>query len=116
MSPLLCRLGSVFPEGARRAPLIGAHVRSCLRCQVVGTRERVLRREMVRIGSVSIPAPPYLAASVMARLGDQASANPRRRVLAGAAAHRAAATGVGVTAAAAAAVVTGLVRRRSRTA
>ncbi|MBU1227390.1 MAG: hypothetical protein KJ698_09315, partial [Actinobacteria bacterium] len=112
----LCRLNSALPEGARRAPPARAHVRSCLRCQVVGTRERVLRREMARLGSATVPAPPYLAASVMARLGEQGSAGAGHRIPAGSAARRVAATGVGVTAAAAAALIAGLVRRKSRTA
>ena len=116
MSPVLCRLSSALPEGARRAPLTKAHVRSCLRCQAVGARERVLRREAARLGSETIPAPPYLTAAVMARLGEQAPAHGKRRILAGPVARRAAAAGVGVTAAAAAAVITGLARRKSRTA
>jgi len=105
MSPVLCRLSSALPEGARRAPLTKARA-----------RERVLRREAARLGSETIPAPPYLAAAVMARLGEQAPAHGRRRILAGPVARRAAAAGVGVTAAAVAAVITGLARRKSRTA
>jgi len=116
MSPALCRLTYALPEGAMRAPLTRAHIGSCLRCQAVGARQRALRRESARLGSDVVPAPPYLAAAVMARLGDQVSAHSRRRLLAGPVARRAAAAGVGVTAAAAAAVITGLARRKSRTA
>ena len=115
MSPVLCRLRATLPEGAHRASLITRHTRSCLRCQAVGARERVLRRETTHLGSEIIPAPPYLAAAVMARLGEQASAHGGRRILAGRVARRAVAAGVGITAAAAAAVITGLARRRSRT-
>lgn len=116
MSPAICRLTAALPEGARQATVTSAHGRSCLRCQASGARARVLRREAARLGSEIIPAPPYLAAAVMARLGEQSSGAPRRRILAGVAARRAAAAGVGVTAAAAAALITGLVRRKSRTA
>ncbi|MCJ7725309.1 MAG: hypothetical protein MUP76_02820 [Acidimicrobiia bacterium] len=116
MSATICRLTAALPEGARRAPVTKAHIRSCLRCQAAGARARVLRRETARLGSEIIPAPPYLAAAVMARLGDQDATNPRHRILVGPVARRAAAAGVGVTAAAAAAVITGLARRKSRTA
>jgi hypothetical protein len=116
MSPAICRLAAALPEGAGRAVITGTHVRSCLRCQASGARGRALRREAARLGSEIIPAPPYLAAAVMARLGEQSSGHPRRRILAVMVARRAAAAGVGVTAAAAAALVTGLARRKSRTA
>ena len=116
MSPVMCRLNSALPEGARRAPVTRAHVRSCLRCQAGDARQRGLRRELRGIGSEILPAPPYLAASVMARLGDQLPPDQRRRMLAGPMARRVAAAGVGVSAAAAAAVITGLALRKSRTA
>ena len=116
MSPVMCRLTSALPEGARRAPITRAHARSCLRCQAGDARVRGLRRELRGLGSEILPAPPYLAASVMARLSDQFPPEQRRRMLAGPMARRAAAAGVGMGAAAAAAVITGLARRKSRTA
>ena len=114
MSPVLCRLHSALPEGSRGTPVTRAHAGSCLRCQARDSRNRVIRRELTRLGSETVGAPPYLAASVMARLGDQAPEHPRRGVLAGPVARRVAAAGVGVTAAAAAAVITGLALRKSR--
>jgi hypothetical protein len=115
MSPVLCRLTSALPPGARRAPVTRAHVRSCLRCQALGARERGMRRELRVLGDTTIPAPPYLAASVMARLGSQGSRRVRGRIP-DVRVIRAAAAGVGVGAAAAAAVITGMVLRKARTA
>lgn len=112
MSPVLCRLTSVLPEGAGRTRITGEHLRSCLRCQASEARGRVLRRELANLGGEVTPAPPYLAAAVMARLGDQEEGHARRRIVEGPAARYAAVAGVG--AAAAAAVITGMVRRRSR--
>ena len=112
MSPILCRLTSALPDGARRAPITRAHARSCLKCQAVGARERTLHRHLEGLGSEIVPAPPYLAATVMARLGDQGGP-VKSRLLATAAARRAAA-GVGVGAAAAAALITGMALRKSR--
>ena len=112
MSPVLCRLTTAMPAGAGRAPVTRAHLRSCLRCQASAARGRVLRRELAGLGSEVTPAPPYLAATVMARLGEQGAAHPGHRVVAGLTGRYAAAAGVG--AAAAAAVITGMIRRRSR--
>ena len=112
MSPVLCRLTAALPEGADRAPITRAHLRSCLRCQASGARGRLLRRELAGLGSEVVPAPPYLAAAVMARLGEQGEAHPRHRVVAGLTGRYAAVAGVG--AAAAAAVITGMIRHRSR--
>ena len=114
MSPVLCHVNSALPEGAAVSAVVRAHARTCLRCQARMARNRALRREIARLGSETLPAPPYLAATVMARLGDQAPDATRRSVLAGPIARRAAAAGVGMTAAAAAAVITGLAVRKSR--
>lgn len=114
MSPALCRLHAALPEGTPVAAVVRAHARECLRCQARDARRRLVRREVSRLGYETIAAPPYLAASVMARLGDQAPERLRRRIPAGPLARRAAAAGVGMTAAAAAAVITGLAVRKSR--
>jgi len=116
VSPAICRLTAALPEGARLGAVAGVHVRSCLRCQASAARMRVVRRAAARLGTETIPAPPYLAAAVMARLGEQSSGSSRRRIPAGVVARRAAAAAVGVTAAAAAALIKGLARRKSRTA
>lgn len=113
MSPALCRLTAVMPRRGRELPVTRAHVRSCLRCQARGARERMLRKGMASLGNEVVPAPPYLAASVMARLGEQGDRRARRRI-GGLAARYGAAAGVG--AAAATALIAGAVRRRSRTA
>jgi hypothetical protein len=113
MNPFVCRLAAAVP-GAARLPITRAHERSCLRCQAVGARRRTLRKGLAGLGDEVVPAPPYLAAAVMARLGDQDSAGAHRRIATRLAARRAAVAGVSV--AAAAAVITGLALRRSRTA
>ena len=113
MSSSLCRLSAVLPDGAASA-VVRVHSRECLRCQARNARRRVVRREISRLGSETLAAPPYLAASVMARLGEQAPDRLTRRILADPPARRAAAAGVGMTAAAAAAVITGIAVRKSR--
>ena len=112
MSPMLCRLNAALPEGIGRARITRKHLRSCLRCQASEARDRLLRRELANLGDEVTSAPPYLAAAVMAHLGEQEEGPPRRRIVAGPAARYAAVAGVG--AAAAAAIITGVVRRRSR--
>ncbi|MCB2225021.1 MAG: hypothetical protein KQH83_12735 [Actinobacteria bacterium] len=113
MSSALCRLNAVLPPGARRAPVARAHARSCLRCQAMEARRRGLRRGLDALGDEVLAAPPYLAAAVMSRLGDQRSrpGRPRRD----ARLARIAAAGAGVGAAAAAAVLTGVALRKART-
>ena len=112
MSHVLCRLNAALPEGVGRARITRLHLRSCLRCQALEARGRVLRRELANLDGEVISAPPYLAAAVMARLGEQEEGYPRRRIVAGPATRYVAVAGVG--AAAVAAVITGMVRRRSR--
>ena len=112
MSRMLCRINAALPEGVGRTRVAGEHLRSCLRCQASEARGRVLRRELANLGGEVSSAPPYLAAAVMAGLGEQEEGYSRRRVVAGPAARYMTVAGMG--AAAAAAVITGMVRRRSR--
>lgn len=108
---LVCRIAGFWPR--RRVPAaIVEHREHCLRCQAEDSRKRGLSREIAALRTEVVPASPTLHTAVMARLGAQDLANPRRRLLAGLAARYAAA---GVTAAtAAAAVLTGMARWRSR--
>jgi hypothetical protein len=112
MSPMLCRLNAALPEGIGRNRITRKHFRSCLRCQALEARGRLLRRELANLGGEVTSAPPYLAAAVMAHLGEQEKGHARRRIVTRPAARYVAVAGVG--AAAAAAVITGMVRRRSR--
>ena len=112
MTALRCRVAPIAHR-LLAAPGSGEHSRSCLRCQAEEARERAVRRALASLADEVVPAPPYLAAAVMARLGGSRRAGG----LAGShhpAWARYAAAGVG--AAAAAAVFAGVIRRRSRTA
>jgi hypothetical protein len=109
-----CRIASLWPRPRVPAAITG-HREHCLRCQVDDTRQRSLSREIAGLRTEVVPAPPTLHTAVMARLGPQDLADPRRRLVAGLAARKAAA-GValaGVTATAIA-VLTGMARWRSR--
>lgn len=111
---LVCRIAALWPRVWVPAA-VSAHREHCLRCQVAGTRARTLGREIAALRTEVVPAPPTLHTAVMARLGAQDLADPRRRLVAGLAARKAAA-GValaGVTATAVA-VLTGVARWRSR--
>jgi hypothetical protein len=76
-------------------------------------RARLVRRELGLLRSESVPAPGHLSGSVLYRLGEQDAADPRRVLALRLAFRRAAFAGMGA-AATAAAVITGVVRRRSR--
>jgi hypothetical protein len=103
---LRCRSNRLLP-----ARLAGWHAEECLRCQAGAARERLIRRQLAALAGEVSAAPPHLAAAVMAHLGEQTAADPSRRAILRTATRHAAA---GVAAAATAAVLTGLVRRRSR--
>ena len=107
---LFCRVAAWWP-----LPLVPAalaeHRDHCLRCQVERTRTRSLNREIAALRAEVVPAPATLHTAVMARLGAQDLTDPRRRLMARLAARYAVA---GVTAATAAAVLTGMMRYRSR--
>jgi hypothetical protein len=72
----------------------------------------MVHRELAALEGEVVPAPRQLASSVVTRLGTQDAIDPRRPLAARLAARYAAAIGVG--AATAAAVITGVVRRKSR--
>jgi hypothetical protein len=72
----------------------------------------MVHRELEAMGHETVPAPRQLAPAVVTRLGTQDAVDPRRALAARLAARYAAAAGVG--AATAAALITGIVRRRSR--
>ena len=93
---------------------LAAHREGCLRCRADDARRRSLDRELAALGAEVVPAPPSLHASVMARIGPQDSADPRRALAARAAARRAAVAGVGI--AVLATLLAGLARRHSRAA
>jgi len=106
----LCALAEWLPgEGPA---LLGAHRRICLRCQAGAARERVLRRALVGLADEQVPAPAGLHPRVLAGLGRQDAADPRRALVARAAARHAAAGGL--AAATLLALVAGLARRHSR--
>jgi len=106
----VCAVAAFLPEvsGGRLA----AHRESCRRCRADDARRRSLERELAALGAELAPAPPALHASVMARIGLQDSADPRRALAARAVARHAAAAGVAVLLLAA--WLAGLARRRSR--
>ena len=106
----VCRLAGWWPF-SRLPEVLADHREHCLRCQVTDTRRRSLDRGIAALRGEMIPAPPTLQAAVVAGLGVQDAANPRRRLMARVAARYAAA---GVTAATAVALLTGVARWRSR--
>jgi hypothetical protein len=105
-----CLLASRVP-GERFAGLV-AHRESCLRCQAAAARDRSLRKALAGLAGDLVPAPAGLHPAVMARLGRQDAADPRRDLAARAAARYTAAAGL--AAAAAVALAAGLARRHSR--
>jgi len=105
----VCAVAALLPgvSGGRLA----VHRERCLRCRADDARRRSLERELAALGAEVAPAPPALHASVMARIGVQDSADPRRALAARAVTRHAAAAGVAV--ALLAALLAGLARRRS---
>lgn len=112
MATLMCRLIARAPADSRVLPTAQRHVESCLRCQASRVRRRVVQRTMASMGIEVVPAPAHLGAAVLAGIAEEGEPHRSGRVPARLAAGYAAAAGVG--AAAAAAVMTGMVRRRSR--
>ena len=82
----LCATAALLPgvSGGRLA----AHRERCLRCQADKARRRSLDRELAALGAEVAPAPATLHAAVMARLGPQDAADPRRGPAARAPARR----------------------------
>ncbi len=110
MNPTVCRMARLAPL----SPKARAHRAACLRCQAADARSRMVHRELAAMEDEVVPAPRQLASSVVTRLGTQDAIDPRRPLVARLAARYAAAAGVG--AATVAAVVTGILRRKSRAA
>jgi len=106
-----CFLAAVLPDGWQ-VPTLVDHRRACLRCQAAAARERNLRRGLEALGADLVPAPPGLQARVLARLGEQDAADPRRALVARAAARYAAVAGL--ASATLLALAAGLARRHSR--
>ena len=111
MRPLQCVVAGWLPVEGRLNRIVRGHRLGCLRCQAGAARGRLLTRELVLLGDDMVSAPPWLAASVMARLGPQDAADPRRQLVVRAVARYTAAAATAVTAVA---VVAGLARWRSR--
>lgn len=110
MRGLLCALAVRVPGS--RPEALEAHRRSCLRCQAATARDHAVQRGLVMLADEFVPAPPGLKAQVLARLGRQDAADPRRDLVARAAARYAAAAGL--AAATVVALAAGLARRHSR--
>jgi hypothetical protein len=106
----LCTVAGLLP-GVRWGAL-SAHREHCLRCQAADARQHSLGRDLAALGAEVVPAPPTLHTAVMARLGPQDGADPRRALVARAIARYAAAAGVAVGLLSA--LLAGLARRRSR--
>jgi len=106
-----CVVAAVLPDGWR-VPALAEHRRACLRCQASAVRERNVRRGLEALGADLVPAPMGLQARVLERLGEQDAADPRRALVARAAARYAAVAGLASTALVA--LVAGLARRHSR--
>ena len=106
----VCAAAALFP--VERGGRLAAHRAGCLRCRAEEARRRSLDRVLEALGAEVVPAPASLHAAVMARLGPQDAADPRRALAARAAARYAAAAGVAV--ALLAALLAGLARRHSR--
>ncbi|MBM3694743.1 MAG: hypothetical protein FJW79_02240 [Actinobacteria bacterium] len=110
MRRLRCFLADLAPgEGP---PALAAHRESCLRCQAAGARERALGRALGALRDEVVAAPPGLQMRVLARLGRQDAFDPRRALIARAAARYAAAAGL--AGATLAALLAGVLRRHSR--
>jgi anti-sigma factor RsiW len=105
-----CLLASWLP--GQRFAALAAHRESCLRCQAAAARDRSLQRALRGLAAELMPAPAGLHSAVMARLGRQDAADPRRNLAARAAARYTAAAGLAT--AAAVALAAGLARRHSR--
>jgi pimeloyl-ACP methyl ester carboxylesterase len=111
MRSLHCVLSGRLPVEGPLSRMVRGHRLGCLHCQAVAARGRSLTRELVLLGDDMVSAPPWLAASVMARLSPQDAADPRRQLVVRAVARYTAAAATAVTAVA---VVAGLARWRSR--
>ena len=79
---VLCRLAALFPEEISPRAL-NEHRRSCLRCQTETARYRSWSRELAAWRAVVVPVPDGFRTRVLAGLGAQDAADPRR-ALAGA--------------------------------
>jgi hypothetical protein len=110
MRGLFCALAARVPGS--RPEALAAHRRSCLRCQAATARDHAVQRGLVELADELAPAPPGLKAQVLARLGRQDAADPRRDLVARAAARYAAAAGLAV--ATVVALAAGVARRHSR--
>lgn len=108
MTQVRCRAARLAPF----SPQARSHRASCLRCQASDARSRLVDRELAAMGREVVPAPRQLASAVVDRLGTQDAIDPRRPLVARLAARYAAMAGVGV--ATAAALISGIIRRRSR--
>jgi anti-sigma factor RsiW len=104
----LCAAVALLPSGWR---ILARHQASCLACQAAAARGRALQRSLASLAE-PLPAPPGLHAGVVARLGVQDSADPRRALVARAVARYTAVAGV--AAGMLAVLLGGLVRRRAR--
>lgn len=110
MRDALCLLAGRLPGQGPAA--VASHRASCLRCQAAAARRRSLQRSLAALADEVAPAPAGLRDGVLARLEAQDAADPRRALVARAAARYAAAAGVvGATLVALAA---GLARRHQR--
>jgi hypothetical protein len=106
-----CLLAGALPADLAWGPL-EEHRDSCLRCQADDARDRALLRSLRAWGEEVLPAPASLQVRVLARLGEQDAADPRRALVARAATRYAAAAGL--ASAALVALLAGLARRHSR--
>jgi anti-sigma factor RsiW len=106
----LCTVSRLLPDVHWAA--LSAHREQCLRCQAEAARWHRLVHDLAALGADVMPAPPTLQAGVLARLGPQDAANPRRALITRAIARYAAAAGF--AAGLLVALLSGLARRRSR--
>jgi hypothetical protein len=106
----LCTASRLLPDA--RWPALSAHREQCLRCQAEAARRHSLARDLTALGAEVVPAPSTLHTAVMARLGPQDAANPRRTLITRAIARYVAAAGL--AAGLLGALLAGLARRRSR--
>lgn len=106
----VCSAAALFPGRSRGR--LAAHREGCVRCRADDALRCSLESDLAALGAEVVPAPATLHAAVMARLGPQDAADPRRVLAARALARRVAAAGVGV--ALLAALLFGLAHRRAR--
>jgi hypothetical protein len=106
----LCLLAHLVPGD--RPAVLAAHRGECLRCRGEAARDTALRADLAALADDLVPAPRGLRSQVLASLGEQDAADPRRDLVARMAARYAAAAGLGV--ATLLALAAGLARRHSR--